>query len=134
MRQGFGEQVHIATLHADLDTYRFDANRWDAIVSIFCHLPTPMRKRVHQQVVTALRPGGVFILEAYTPEQLQYATGGPPVKAMLMDLKSLQRELKGLEFIHAVETTREIYEGEAHHGMGAVVQVIARRSERMKEH
>ncbi len=124
------KQVHIVTLHADLDTYRFEANRWDAIVSIFCHLPASMRKRVHQQVVTALRPGGVFILEAYTSAQLQYATGGPPVKEMLMDLKSLQRELKGLELIHAVEITREIHEGEAHHGMGAVVQVIARRSER----
>jgi len=123
------KQVDIETLCTDLDTYHFEANRWDAIVSIFCHLPGPMRKRVHQQIVTALRPSGLFILEAYTPGQLQYGTGGPPVEAMMMNLESLKRELSGLEFIYAVETTREIHEGECHHGMSAVVQIIARRSE-----
>lgn len=120
-------QVNIETVHADLATYRFAANRWDVVVSIFCHLPAPMRRQVHRQIVAALRPGGIFILEAYTPEQLQYGTGGPPNQEMLVDLQSLRQELKGLEFIHALETTREVHEGEAHHGMGAVVQIIAQR-------
>jgi len=48
----------------------------------------------------------------------------------MMGLKSLKQELSGLEFIYAVETTREIHEGKCHHGMSAVVQIIARRSER----
>ncbi|MEB4591259.1 MATE family efflux transporter [Candidatus Thiothrix sp. Deng01] len=121
------KQVSIETVHADLATYRFEPNRWDAVVSIFCHLPAPLRKQVHRQVLATLRPGGIFLLEAYTPQQLQYKTGGPTDPAMLADLKTLQQELAGLEFLHAQETTREIHEGELHRGVGAVVQIIARR-------
>ena len=119
--------VEIETTHADLADYAFAAGRWDAIVSIFCHLPPPLRSRVHCQVVKALTAGGVFVLEAYTPEQLHYATGGPATTEMMMDLDSLQLELQGLEIIHGVETLRDIHEGELHRGRGAVVQVIAVR-------
>jgi SAM-dependent methyltransferase len=120
--------VEITTIHADLADYDFAAGRWDLIVSIFCHLPPPLRTRVHRQAVKALTPGGAFVLEAYTPDQLHYATGGPPTAEMMMDLASLQQELQGLEIIHGVETLREIHEGEFHQGRGAVVQVIAIRS------
>ena len=74
-----------------------------------------------------LRPGGVFVLEAYTPAQLRYRTGGPPHEAMLMTLAGLRRELAGLDFVHAVECEREVVEGRLHHGLGAVVQVVAVR-------
>ena len=121
-------QVTITTLCTDLDSYRFETERWDVIASIFCHESVDMRKRIHQQISTALKPGGYFILEAFTPGQLQYDTGGPSTTALMMDIASLQQELKGLEFIHAVETTRAIYEGKLHTGMSAVVQVLARRN------
>ena len=74
-----------------------------------------------------LRPGGVFVLEAYTPAQLHHRTGGPPNEAMLMTLAGLRRELAGLDFVHAVECEREVVEGRLHHGLGAVVQVVAVR-------
>lgn len=119
--------VEIETIHADLADYELAAGRWDAVVSIFCHLPPALRSRVHRQVVKALSPDGAFVLEAYTPDQLQYATGGPPTTELMMDLASLQLELQGLEIIHGVETLRDIHEGEFHHGRGAVVQVIAVR-------
>jgi putative MATE family efflux protein len=122
------KQVTIKTQQTHLDDYTFESRHWDVIVSIFCHLPTPMRRRVHQQIKRALRPGGIFILEAYTPAQLQYDTGGPPVESLLVHLKTLQQELTGLEFILARETLREVYEGELHTGKSAVVQIIARRA------
>ena len=74
-----------------------------------------------------LRPGGVFVLEAYTPAQLRHRTGGPPNEAMLMTLAGLRQELAGLDFVHAVECEREVVEGRLHHGLGAVVQVVAIR-------
>jgi len=119
--------VHIETLHADLSEFVFEAERWDVIVSIFCHLPEPLRISVHKDVSMALRKDGVFILEAYTPDQLQYKTGGPPSEDMMMDLDGLRQELKGLELIHAEETVREIHEGSFHSGAGAVVQILATR-------
>ncbi|MCW8956494.1 MAG: SAM-dependent methyltransferase, partial [Gammaproteobacteria bacterium] len=66
-------------------------------------------------------------LEAYTPRQLDFKTGGPPVAEMTMTAGSLISELQGLDFIELNEQDREVHEGQYHHGMGAVVQLIARK-------
>ncbi|NTV95252.1 MAG: class I SAM-dependent methyltransferase [Thiobacillus sp.] len=119
--------VTIATVAADLADYDPGEACWDAVVSIFCHLPPELRRRVHAGVVRALRPGGVFLLEAYTPRQLAYGTGGPPAAALMMDLETLAAELPGLVFDHAVELDRVVREGRHHDGTGAVVQLVARK-------
>ena len=69
----------------------------------------------------------MLVLEAYTPEQLNYRTGGPPVEEMMMALGTLEEELRGLEWLHAQELVRDVHEGEFHHGAGAVVQLIGRK-------
>lgn len=119
--------VKITTEVADLADYDLGTERWDAIVSIWCHLPPTLRADVHQRVVRALRPGGIFIVESYTPRQLEYKTGGPPVAEMMMSADILRRELSGVEFLHLVECDREVREGRGHHGPSAVVQCIARK-------
>jgi cyclopropane fatty-acyl-phospholipid synthase-like methyltransferase len=119
--------VRIDTVHADLTDFTIDDNHWDGIVSIFCHLSPPLRRQVHARCVSGLRPGGIMLLEAYTPRQLEYKTGGPPVIDMMMDSETLTQELDGLEFLQMEECTREIHEGEFHHGTGAVVQMVARK-------
>lgn len=119
--------VRIDTRHADLADFPIEPGGWDVVVSIFCHLPPPLRRRVHRQVVSGLRPGGALLLEAYTPRQLIFGTGGPPVVELMMDLVSLRGELAGLEFLHAQELDREVREGRYHTGRGAVVQVLGRK-------
>jgi SAM-dependent methyltransferase len=119
--------VAVTTLQADLAQYPLGRAAWDGIVSIWCHLPQPLRARVHRDVVGALRPGGVFLLEAYTPAQLAYRTGGPSTVELLMTAAALRAELAGLELDIAVEREREIHEGQGHNGRSAVVQVLARR-------
>jgi SAM-dependent methyltransferase len=121
--------VEIETIHADLATYELEVNRWDVIVSVFCHLPEGLRKKVHGQIAGVLRPGGCLILEAYTPRQLEYKTGGPQIAAMMMDIDTLKGELSGLEFEVAQEVVREIREGAFHNGTGATVQLIARKAD-----
>jgi hypothetical protein len=117
--------VQLETRVADLNDFAIEPDSWDGIVSIFCHLPPPLRRRLHRQVVQGLRPGAVFILEAYTPEQLTYNTGGPPVAELTMRLAEVREELAGLEIRHGVELVREIHEGEYHNGSGAVLQIVA---------
>lgn len=117
--------VPLETRVADLATFEIEANGWDAIVSIFCHVPAPLRQDLHRRVVAGLKPGGHLILEAYTPRQLEFRTGGPPVVELMMTLADLMGELAGLELIHAQETEREVLEGRLHVGRGAVVQVVA---------
>lgn len=120
--------VTIDTIVADLDGYRFEPARWDGIVSIWCHLPAALRAAVHRQVSGALKPGGAFLLEAYTPKQLEYGTGGPKSLDLLPSLADLRAELGGLDLVHAVELTRIVAEGRGHSGLSAVVQIVARKA------
>lgn len=121
------KHTSVETVCADLADYDMGVEKWDAIISIWCHLPAELRADVHGRAVKALRHGGVFVLEAYTPRQLQYKTGGPPVTELLMTLDALRLELSGLDFLHGVELEREIHEGRGHTGLSAVVQIVARR-------
>lgn len=116
--------VEIAIVHADLAAYEIEPQQWDVIVSIFCHLPPQIRRGLHGRCVKGLRPGGAMLLEAYTPTQLEYKTGGPPTAEMMMDANSLRAELVGLGFLHLRECVRDIREGVFHDGPGAVVQVL----------
>jgi hypothetical protein len=93
-------------------------------VSIFCHLPSRIRKPLYAAIAQGLPPGGVFVLEAYTPKQLERNTGGPKDPDMLVTLADLREELAGLEFVHARELEREVREGAYHTGIAAVVQVV----------
>ncbi len=119
--------LNLETALADLSETTLDEGAWDGILAIWCHLPAPLRRRVHRQAARALKPGGVFILETYTPGQLKLKTGGPRELDRLATLKDLKADLKGLEFLHALEGERLVLEGKYHHGPGAVAQVAARR-------
>jgi len=117
--------VSIDTVVADLADYDMSRSRWDGVVSMFCHLPVAKRKALHRNVVKGLRPGGVFIVEAYRPRQLALSSGGPSSAELTVSLDILSEELDGLVFVQAKELERDILEGSLHLGVGAVVQVIA---------
>ncbi|MFZ9888733.1 MAG: class I SAM-dependent methyltransferase [Myxococcota bacterium] len=115
--------VSITTEVLDLAQLHLDAASWDLIVSIFAHVPPPVRAHAHGQVVRGLRAGGRFILEAYTPGQVARSTGGPRSPELTMTLQGLKSELSGLHFDVARELTREVIEGKYHTGLADVVQL-----------
>jgi SAM-dependent methyltransferase len=117
--------VTIEFIHADLADYDLGENKWDGIVSMFCPLPSAVRKQLYKKLEAALKPNGVFFLEAYTPDQLKHGTGGGNDVDTMQSKESLSSELAGLKFSHLVEFEREIIEGKYHTGLGAVVQAIA---------
>lgn len=117
--------VEIETIVADLDTLEIQPNSWDSIILIFCHLPEKSRKVLHKKVTAGLRPGGMYVLEGFTPEQLKYKTGGPPNAERLFYLEDLNEELESLDYEHAEELVRDVLEGKFHTGRAAVVQLIA---------
>lgn len=117
--------VRINSVHADLRDFPIEPESWDGIVSIFIQMRSPIRVPLHRAVVRGLKPGGVFVLEGFTPRQVRYGTGGPKDEDMLNSLGDLRRELDGLEFVHAVEKEREVREGSHHTGLASVAQVVA---------
>lgn len=119
--------VKLVTQVADLATFEFGDSAWGGIVSIFAHVPPDVRRRVHAQVLRALEPGGVLLLEAYRPQQLERGTGGPPDDARMLDLERLRPELGSLEWRLAREVERDVIEGRYHTGRASTVQLVARR-------
>lgn len=121
-------KVDVEFVHADLVEYDVGDSHWDGIISIFCPLPQVLRQHVHRNVVRGLKQNGVFLLEAYTPEQLLHGTGGGNSVELMQTSESLSLELKGLNFKHLVELEREVIEGIYHTGIAAVVQAIATKT------
>lgn len=118
-------EVSIELINADLADFDLGDHEWDGIVSIFCPLPSALRKELHKKVVAGLKTNGVYLIEAYTPEQLKHDTGGGKSVDLMCTKESLSHELIGLKFKHLIELERDIVEGIYHTGVGAVVQAIA---------
>jgi len=116
--------VELTTIEADLATFELGHEAWDGIVSTFAHTSAEIRRHVHAAVPGALREGGVFVLEAYRPEQIPHGTGGPKDPTMMPTLDQLRDELVGLDLVIARDADREIHEGRFHGGPSATVQVV----------
>jgi SAM-dependent methyltransferase len=109
----------------DLDTFDMGVDAWDAIVSIFCHVPSQLRRRVHANVKASLKPGGRFVLEAYTKANIGRGVGGPQNDDLTVELAELEADFAGWELtVHRV-VEREIVEGKYHNGMSSTVQFVA---------
>ncbi len=119
--------VSIHTVAADLADFDPGPGPWSGIISIFCHVPSALRRRLYPRCAETLAPGGVLILESYTPDQPAYGTGGPKEPDLLSTLPELAGLLPGLDLEVGRECVREIHEGAYHHGPGAVVQILARK-------
>ena len=82
--------VVVEFIHADLADYDLGENKWDGIVSIFCPLPSSLRKQLYKKVEAGLKRNGVFLIEAYTVDQLKHGTGGGNSADVMQSEESLR--------------------------------------------
>ena len=121
------EHLHIDTICADITAHDLGTSAWDAIVSIWFHLPSKDRIPLYRHYIQALKVDGVLILEAYNPNQLNFKTGGPADSDMLPTTAELKQNLALLHPVLATERERNINEGHGHNGRSAVVQYLGRK-------
>ena len=96
---------------------------YDVIISIWCHMPSVQLAQLHNKVLNALKPDGLFIFEAYTPENIGRGVGGPKEVDLNPTLAQLQAHFPDLKKeIRQVE--RDIQEGPFHHGLSSTVQAM----------
>ncbi|KAI8616478.1 SAM domain-containing protein [Chytriomyces sp. MP71] len=116
----------ISTQAADLSDCVFGVEQYDAVVAIWCHLPSALRRSVHERAVHSLKPGGIVLLEAYTPANIGRGTGGPGAADFCMSEEILRAEFgDSVEWKLMREVEREVKEGSYHTGLSATVQAIA---------
>ena len=75
----------------------------------------------------ALKPGGLLIIQGYTPKQLEFGTGGPKQVERLYTSAMLKDAFRGFHDMRILEEEREIHEGTSHGGMSAVINFTARK-------
>jgi SAM-dependent methyltransferase len=122
-------KVEVKKVVSDLADFPIGKNEWDGIISIWCHLSKDLWRELFQKITAGLKPNGLFLLEHYTPKQLQFKTGGPPTADLMTTLQELKTELKTLEILVGQEIERDIQEGKGHFGQSAVVQYLGRKSQ-----
>ena len=130
LRRAQQRGVKLRAKAVDLQDFDAASSSLDIVSSIFVHLPATLRAAVHKRIGAWLKPGGVFVLEAYAPDQIARGTGGPKDAALLASLETILRELaagEGLEIEHQAALVRNVTEGQFHSGEASVVQVLARK-------
>lgn len=113
---------------SELEHWDFEAQRYDALVAIFIQFLAPeTRDAMFERMQSAVVPGGVFVLEGYRPEQVDYATGGPRRRDHMYTRGWIEARFVGWEILSLDVYDAEIREGQAHSGMSALIDVVARR-------
>ena len=121
-------QVEIAYLLSDTDSFNWQENIYDAVIGIFIQFAEPqMRARIFQQAYRALKPGGIFILQGYTPKQLEYKTGGPSLIDHLYTEEMIRELTKEFQILDLRCYEKELNEGARHAGMSALLGLVARK-------
>ena len=113
---------------ADLLDWEWGENRFDVVVAIFIQFATPeQRIRLFGGMKDCLKPGGLLLLQGYTPRQLEYGTGGPSVAENMYTEDMLRKTFADMEILHLLEHDTEINEGAGHKGMSALIDLVARK-------
>ncbi len=123
------ETAHLAMTieQADLAMWKWPEAEFDGVFAIFLHLPPEVRVKVHGAMLRSVKPGGLVILEAFSPTQLKYSSGGPKRVELLYTAEMLREDFAGAEAVVLEEKEAPISEGTMHSGAAAVVDGVFRR-------
>ena len=124
--------VAVALIEADLESWAPTPDSFDAVVLTYVHLPASWRRIAHQRLISALRPGGWLILEAFHPLQLGHSSGGPKKEALLYTIDMVRSDLAGhpeviLDEVLAWEGEAHLDEGTGHQGSAHLTRYVAHR-------
>ncbi len=121
-------QVKVQYSLCDTDGFAWQNNAYDSVLAIFIQFADPaMRIRIFQQVYQALKPGGIFILQGYTPKQLVYKTGGPSLIEHLYTEEMIRELTQEFEILDLRCYEKKLSEGIKHQGMSALLGLTARK-------
>ncbi len=113
---------------ADLMQWDFGEDCFDAVVGIFIQFAPPgMREEMFERIKHCLKPGGLLLLQGYTPRQLAYKTGGPSQAENLYTEAMLRAAFAGMAILHLREHDSIIHEGTGHNGLSALIDLVARK-------
>ena len=111
---------------ADLTDYDMGKGQFDLITKFYYYEPS-----IFPQIIDALKPGGMFILEQFSIDHLKYretSRFGPRNPDYLIKPNELLDHFKSLRILYYEDTVVELDEG-MHKGTAAVIRLIAEKVE-----
>jgi SAM-dependent methyltransferase len=121
--------VTVTFQQADVHTWAYPEASFDVVVEIFTQFSSPPERAMKWAgMQRALKPGGLLIIQGYTPKQLTFGTGGPKQVENLYTRAMLERAFCDFRNMKIIEEEREMYEGTSHAGMSAVINLTAIKS------
>jgi len=132
------QQRGVAMLFEQVDLLQWDwpvlssaegsENDFDVVVAIFIQFVTsPQREQMFAAIKRCLKPGGLLLLQGYTPRQLDYGTGGPSQAGNLYTEAMLRKEFADMDILQLREHDSVIREGSGHSGLSALIDLVARK-------
>lgn len=113
---------------ADVDGWAWPQDTYDGVAAIFVQFADPaLRARLFARMQACLKPGGLLLLQGYTPQQLVYRTGGPGQLEHLYTEDLLRTAFSGMDILSLEAYEDDLHEGEGHHGRSALIGLVARR-------
>lgn len=113
---------------ADGDALAWPEALYDVVAAIFIQFADPaMRSRLFARMARVLKPGGLLVLQGYTPRQLDFRTGGPQRVDHLYTEDLLRKAFKDLDILELRSYEAELAEGRQHTGMSGLIGMVARR-------
>ncbi|SEM09652.1 Tellurite resistance protein TehB [Paenibacillus sp. cl141a] len=119
--------VEIRTELVDLREAQWTKEQWDEIICVFGHFPKELRTRTLEGVKTAVKPGGYFLTEVYSPYQIPYRSGGPQDPLFLYAPGDFLEAFADWRIVHFFmgEVVRQ--EGQGHQGLSHVIQFAGQK-------
>lgn len=116
----------------DLLSYKAETELFDGLVLIYAHFPPSNRQLIHRKLQKLLRPGGAFILEAFSKNHLMVSknnkkTSGPQNIELLYNTQTLQEDFDEIRFSRAQESIEILDEGPYHQGKSSLIRMIGKK-------
>lgn len=122
--------VSIDARQSGVETWPWTENAFDMVGLFYIHLPADLRVPAHRNALRTLRPGGLVVLETFSPHQIEMrkrgAAGGPKEIERLFSAEMLRSDFAGARF-HVLEEVEADFNSHAHHGRCGVVRMVAEK-------
>ncbi len=123
-KAGVAVDYHVASV----EDWEWTPERFDVVAAIFVQFAPPaVRERMFAGMMQTLKPGGLLLLQGYTPRQLDYRTGGPPCAEHLYTPQLLREAFAAHEIVALREHDDVLAEGTQHAGMSALIDCVVRK-------